>query len=67
MNEPAASAESIIAELINASEAVQMAMYNSDLEASWRSEVDRWNAAEDAARRAFPGIVPLVEHMGSET
>jgi hypothetical protein len=57
---PARGTEAIVAELISAAEAVRTAMYNSDLEAAWRPEVERWDAAVDAASRAFPGIAPLL-------
>jgi hypothetical protein len=39
----------VIRELITAAEALREAMYNSDSEASWREETDRWNAARTAA------------------
>ena len=45
----------LIRELLNAHDAVEDAMYKSELETSWRQEKDRWSAAERAAR-ALPGV-----------
>lgn len=50
-----------MAELINASESVRTAMYNSDLEVAWRPAVDRWNAAVQSAVSAFPAVETLLE------
>ena len=44
----------LIRELLNAHDAVVEAMYNSNMETSWRREKERWSAAERAAR-ALPG------------
>ena len=55
--------ELIIAELINAAEAVRTAMYNGDSEAGWSPAVDRWHAAVETAAGAFPGIKGLVETL----
>ena len=45
----------LIRELLNAHDAVEEAMYNSDMETSWRQEKERWAVAERAAR-ALPGV-----------
>jgi hypothetical protein len=45
----------LIRELLNAHDAVEEAMYNSNMETSWRQEKERWSAAERAAR-ALPGV-----------
>ena len=45
----------LIRELLAAHDAVETAMYNSNMETSWRQEKDRWSAAERAAR-ALPGV-----------
>ena len=45
----------LIRELLNAHDAVEEAMYNSDMETSHRQEKERWGAAERAAR-ALPGV-----------
>jgi hypothetical protein len=49
------SVADLIRELLNAHDAVVEAMYNSDMETSWRREKERWSAAERAAR-AYPGV-----------
>lgn len=53
--------EAIIEELINASEGIQWAMYNSDLEASWATERERWKAARRAAFAVYPGMADRLE------
>ena len=45
----------LIRELLNAHDAVEEAMYNSNMETSWRQEKERWAVAERAAR-ALPGV-----------
>lgn len=56
-----APTDALIAELINAAEGVRTAMYNSDLETSWRVEIDRWHAAVEAATRQFPAVESMLE------
>ena len=51
----------IIAELINADRAYRQAMYDSDFEASWARERERWQAAEQAALDAYPGAAARLE------
>lgn len=45
----------IITELMAAAAAKMDAMYNSDLELSWRNETERWHRA-CAAAFALPGV-----------
>jgi len=47
----------VVRELINAAEAKMEAMFNSDLEASWRRHSERWGAACEAAY-LLPGVDP---------
>jgi hypothetical protein len=46
---PADRVAAIVRELIDAADALMTAMYNSDLEAGWRRQRDRWYAACAAA------------------
>jgi hypothetical protein len=48
-------AAAVVAEVLDAADALQSAMYNSDLEVSWRRETERWHAAVEAAER-LPGV-----------
>lgn len=56
-----ALAVALIAELINAAEAVRTAMYDSDAEIAWQPAVQRWDAAVANATVAYPDLEAHLE------
>lgn len=56
----------IARELIDAADALMEVMYNSDMEAGWQPQRDRWRAAQETAMAQIPGLKELTEVREAE-